>query len=445
MKKILLYGMLLAIIGIACRKEGTETWYGTTLDKRLADTIAARQNALTSSPYGWKTVFTPKGGGAYLFYMKFANDNRVEMVSDVNIDAASNVSTSSYIFRTTGQPSLIFDTYSPLHIISHPYNPISGGTGGEGKTADYEFYFQSVTADSVVLIGVKNKNIMVLKKATQEEEAFYKGGGIKNIIDEASNAFKRARLYILENGAETKVELSFVSKTLSLTRKDANNADVTTTAAFTFAADGLDLVKPLTYEGVSFNKVYWDSAQKQFYILINGNKIPIVAVAPPPLHTLIGTPGYRYLAVDPPSMPQTAGFDAILQRDIANTTLVNRSYNHFYFDFNPPAGQIKQGSNVTFGVTTASSSYWIEWNSYLMEWVNQNEGIVKFSFKGNNGSNSTTLTFSVNLRAFFENHTFKIDYSDVAGPAGKVMGSFICVEDPSIAFYGRFESTWSNW
>lgn len=445
MKKILLYCMLLGLVLVACKKVGTNTWYETTLDKRLADTIAARQKTLTGSPYGWKTVFAPKGGGAYLFYMKFSNDNRVDMVSDINIEAASNIANSSYIFRQVGEPCLIFDTYSVLHILSHPYNPISGGGSGKGKESDYEFYFKSITADSVVLEGVKNKNIMVLKKATKEEEAFYKSGGIKTVIDEASNAFKRAKLHIVENGAQTKVELSFVSKTLSLIRKDANNVEVTTTAAFTFAADGLDLVTPLTYEGIPFKKVYWDSVAKAFYILINGNKIPIVAVSPPPLHTLIGTTGYRYLAVDPPSMPQTAAFNIILQKDIANTQLLNRSYNHFYFDFNPPASQIKDGSNVTFGVTTASSSYWIEYNSYKMEWVNQSQGIVKFSYKGNNGSNASTLTYSVNLRAFFENHTFKIDYSDEPAPAGKVMGSFICMEDPGIFFYGRFENVWSNW
>ncbi len=153
----------------------------------------------------------------------------------------------------------------------------------------------------------------------------------------------------------------------------------------------------------------------------------------------------RCLAVEPAEMKQSGKFDNILQQDIANTKAAGRSYNHFYFDFNPPETQRKNGSNVVFGVTTASGSYWVEHNYYKMEWIDKNQGTFKFSFIANNGSGSATLNYSKNLRALFENKTFKMIYSNQKGPNGRVMANFICVEDPEIFFYGKFERKWINW
>ncbi|TZF82662.1 DUF4302 domain-containing protein [Pedobacter sp. BS3] len=441
MKKILSYIIPIILLGlVSCQKHDIDLIFGEP-NQRIEDTLNIRNKALLASPYGWKTIFSPKGGGTYLFYMQFQADNRVLMVSDLNSNTTVP-DTSSYVLRATGQPSLIFDTYNYLHILSHPYNPISGGTGGQGRQSDYEFYFKSVSADSIVLIGVKNQNVMILKKATEEEADFYKNGGISKTISEATSALNRARLYVDENGSQVSVDLSFALKTFSLTRTDANNNEVISSSAFTFAADGLDLVSPLLYNNTPFSKVYWDSTNKQFYLMINGAKVPVIAVAPPPLHTLLDQPEYKYLAVDPPTMPQYGKFNDLLQADIQATTDAGRTYNHFYFNFQPG---LSNGANVVFGVTTASSSYWIEYNYYKMEYVDEDVGIVRFTFIGNNGSIPATLRYSKTLRAYFESHTFKIDYSDEPSPTGKIMGGMTCVEEPDVSFYGRFEAVWSNW
>jgi hypothetical protein len=153
----------------------------------------------------------------------------------------------------------------------------------------------------------------------------------------------------------------------------------------------------------------------------------------------------RCLAVQPADMPQSGKFNDILQLDLANAKSANRSYNHFYFDFNPPEEQRKSGSNVVFGVTTASGSYWVEHNYYRMDWLDRNAGTFKFTYIANNGSSSATLNYSKNLRALFERKTFKMIYSNQKGPSGRVMANFISVEDPEIFFYGRFERKWINW
>ncbi|RZK66193.1 MAG: DUF4302 domain-containing protein, partial [Pedobacter sp.] len=274
MKKILWYCLLLTIVAAACKKSGTETWYEGTLDKRLYDSIFVRESNLFESPYGWKTVFTPAGGGAYLFYMKFTDNNRVDMISDFNIETASKVSTSSYFFRVTGQPSLVFDTYNYLHIISHPSNAVSGGVSGQGKISDYEFYFKSANSDSVVLVGVKNKSLMVLKKATQAEEAFYRSGGIKTIIDDASAAMSGKFLRIEDGIDQTPAAIDFANKTASIMVVGANNQTTSQNVSFVFSADadGLDLLKPLTFKGKSYSKIYWDPTTKEFYLLDGTNR-----------------------------------------------------------------------------------------------------------------------------------------------------------------------------
>lgn len=154
----------------------------------------------------------------------------------------------------------------------------------------------------------------------------------------------------------------------------------------------------------------------------------------------------RCLAVEPAKMPQYGKFNDILQLDLATVKAAGRSYNHFYIDFNPPETQRRNGSNVVFGVTTAANgAYWVEYNYYKMDWINTTEGTFKFSYIGNNGSTEATRSYSKNLRNLLDTKRFKMIYSNTKGPTGRVMANFICVEDPEIFFYGKFERTWVNW
>lgn len=154
----------------------------------------------------------------------------------------------------------------------------------------------------------------------------------------------------------------------------------------------------------------------------------------------------RCLAVEPAEMPQHGKFNDLLQADISATKAANRSYNHFYIDFNPPEEQRKNGADVSFGVTTAANGvYWVDRNYYKINWINTTDGTFKFTYTGNSGSSDATRNYSKNLRALLDSKTFKMIYSNNKGPTGRVVANFICVEDPEIFFYGRFERKWINW
>ncbi|RZK01556.1 MAG: hypothetical protein EOO43_24345 [Flavobacterium sp.] len=154
----------------------------------------------------------------------------------------------------------------------------------------------------------------------------------------------------------------------------------------------------------------------------------------------------RCLAVEPAEMPQHGKFDDLLKLDIAATKAANRSYNHFYIDFNPPEAQRSGGANVAFGVTTAANGvYWVDRNYYKINWINTVDGTFKFTYISNSGSSEGTRNYSKNLRSLLDTKTFKMIYSNTKGPTGRVMANFICIEDPEMFFYRRFERRWTNW
>lgn len=445
MKKILLYGMLLNLMLSACRKEGTELFWGNTnLDQRLADTLVARQHALVSASYGWTSIFSPKGGGSYLFYMKFYDNNRVDMVSDINVDVASKVTNSSYVFRVTGQPSLIFDTYSPLHILSHPQNATSGGTASQGKIADYEFYFKSITKDEVVLQGVKNGNIMVLKKATQEEEDFYRSGGIKKIIDEATVAMNGKFLRIEDGSKQTPGAIDFTTKTASIIEIGANNQTISQNVSFVFSADadGLDLLTPLVYSGKSYTKIYWDPVNKEFYLLDGTNRYifkasdtPTILNFTPPFYEMFGQDKHKIMKANPAKVPQAGKFNnEILSQDLATVAAAGRTYTYFSFDLVPNPSV---GADITLSVRTASSTYFIGSYYYKIIWVDQSNGIFKLQFVGNAGSYAaSTLSYSAALRNYLVTHTFKAAYLAISRSDNLPVAGFISMDEPNSFIIG---------
>lgn len=444
---------MLFVIGLtACKKEGTELFWGnTTLDKRLADTIAARQNTLVSAPNGWTTIFKPKGGGTYLFYFKFYDNNRVDMVSDINIDVASNVANSSYVFRVTGQPSLIFDTYSPLHILSHPQNSTSGGTEAQGKISDYEFYFKTITKDEVVLQGVKNGNTMVLKRATQVEEEFYRSGGIgaamadiiariKRITDEATAAMGNKFLRIEEGNKQTPASIDLIAKKVSLTNIDANNQTTNQSVSFEFStdADELNLVSPLIYNGKSYTKIYWDATNKEFYLLdgttrhiFKTSDTPTTLDFTPPFHEMFGLNGYKIMKVNPARVPQTGKFKEVLDLDLQTVANANRTYTYFSLNLEPNVNVA--GADITLSVRTVGGNvFFIGSYYYKIIWVDKPNGIFTLQHSGNAGSYAaSTLSYSANLRNYLTSHTFKAAYLAVSRTDNLPVGGFISTNEPN--------------
>jgi hypothetical protein len=75
------------ILLTACKKKADPV-FDETPDQRLATVMNAFQDKLVKQTDGWKVLVTPLTPGAYPFYMKFTNANRVTMLSDISDSAA---------------------------------------------------------------------------------------------------------------------------------------------------------------------------------------------------------------------------------------------------------------------------------------------------------------------------------------------------------------------
>ena len=170
MKKIILYLSFLVLAVAGCTK--VEDSKLADPDKRLAAELSKNESLLVSAPNGWKAQIYPKGGKGYAFYFKFTADGKVDMLSDFNAESAGTLKQSTWRLKALQRPTLIFDTYSYIHLLSDPTASISGGTTGKGLTSDFEFAFTTTdnTGDSLKLEGIVNQNAMTYVRATAAEE-----------------------------------------------------------------------------------------------------------------------------------------------------------------------------------------------------------------------------------------------------------------------------------
>jgi hypothetical protein len=77
------------------------------------------------------------------------------MLSDFNETTATVLKESSYRLKALQQPTLIFDTYSYLHLLSDPDPNVAGGIAGKGYNSDFEFAYDPTIAqaDTIILTG----------------------------------------------------------------------------------------------------------------------------------------------------------------------------------------------------------------------------------------------------------------------------------------------------
>ena len=170
MKRILLVGLLLISFLSGCQKEN-EIAPEERPDARLNKILSDYKTQLVSAPYGWKAVLYPASGAGYSLLINFAENDRLSMTSDINAATAATALESTYRLKAMQTPSLLFDTYSYLHILSDPDATVSGGDWGAGKYSDFEFTFESVTAETITLKGNLQGSRLVLTKATQDESS----------------------------------------------------------------------------------------------------------------------------------------------------------------------------------------------------------------------------------------------------------------------------------
>lgn len=283
--KYLSYLFLMIFAGLwSCKTE--DSVFEQTADERLSKSLAAYQKQLTDAPYGWKGVIYPGTGSNYGFYFKFNDQNRVVMYSDFDAESAAKPKESSYRVKAIETPSLIFDTYSYLHLLADPDGSVNGGVYGEGLKSDFEFSFRTdtVSSEEITLIGTKNQARLILTKATQEEALAYGNGGLAksllfNNISKYLTYFKRVTI----GGVQYEISVNQNARTIKLTWFEGTTVKSFTTEYY-YSSTGIVFLTPFvtgsqTISG--FTNMTFNETTTQLAFTVGSSNISVLSAVKP--------------------------------------------------------------------------------------------------------------------------------------------------------------------
>lgn len=353
MKKILIYLLCISAVFSGCDPKSDLNIDGKSTDQRLSEALATYQKKLTDAPYGWVLTETTTGsainGGVtepapkavFSYYMKFEKDNRVSMISDFNLPTSVNFNTASYTIKATQRPTLVFDTYSYVHLPCDPDPSVSNSPlgSGFGWGTDFEFAFADNVAaadlgDTIHLTGNLNSSHAILVKATQEEQTIFttSGFGAYSTFNKILTYFKR-----VTSGAAT-FEITPGIGGRSFNIKYAGHPDIINVTC-QFTAHNIELETPVTIGSQtikSFNNLVWNAGTKTISATINGTTPATIVAALAPIEPEPDIAlNFYYEGADNPWLTQ-AGFHVNGVDDAYN--LLKLSYpggNYFRFVFYP--------------------------------------------------------------------------------------------------------------
>ena len=283
MKKILIVVLGVSALLSSCKKKD-KTLFDKSPDDRLNETLAAYQAQLSDAQNGWKGLIkVDSGKGAtYSFYFKFNSANRVVMLSDFDSVSAVTPKESSYRLKALQQPSLIFDTYSYLHVLSDPNPAVNGQNVGSGLLGDFEFYFDSVSTDSINLVGRVHGSKLTLVRATPAEDALFNNGGLATglYINKILTYFKRLTI----GSVIYDIQINPLSRQFIFTWVDGGGTVQSFTTSYYFTASGIGFTDPLVNGSqtiAQLNDVTWNQATETINVTVNGSTGTISGIVKP--------------------------------------------------------------------------------------------------------------------------------------------------------------------
>ncbi|WP_164891063.1 DUF4302 domain-containing protein [Botryobacter ruber] len=379
MKKILFFSLLLISFFSGC-KDDDDPAPGERPGERLNQALSEYKQQLVSAEHGWKAVLYPGSGGAYSFLFRFQEDNKVVMSADINA-ASVTPKESTYRLKTMQRPTLIFDTYNYLHILTDPDETISGGDRGVGLDSDFEYSFESVTPETITLRGNFRDSRLVLTRATADEAAnFIPSIAATAQVFENMNQLKTyfKRLTIGGNAFDLSVDTRRRSITFSY---GEDNALKQYTTNYFFTPTGITLVEPLTANGITItelNNVQYNAGTNSISFSSNNTAGSIREANSP---AVVNAAGARSLLLSPEGQSYwaTGGFETADDDDLFNVFSIP---NMFFLVYWP---NFYRNSFDLLGfvlVDPATNSPSLDYGPTATSRVT-NDGRIIFTFNGN--------------------------------------------------------------
>jgi len=284
MKMKFAYICLLALVVASCNKKNDRA-FNTTPEERINALLTQYQTQLSGGTYGWKALITNPSGTPYYFFFKFDDKNRVTTYSDFKSEFAGTAKESSYRLKALQQITLLFDTYTYLHVLSDPNPSVAGGTVGEGYSVDFEYYFDNASTDTINLVGRKHACKLQLIRATKAEADALAAGSMKNAMALSDNYGKILQYWkTFTLGTTTyQVTLDTASRSITMFYKNANTVR-RGTSKYYYTANGLQFATPISGVGVSVSaltNIAWNAATKSFTMRVNNTNVTLAGVDQP--------------------------------------------------------------------------------------------------------------------------------------------------------------------
>ena len=239
--KILFIAFVVAGLISSCTGE-VDDIFDKPSAQRAAETIKIDRDLLISAENGWVLSMKADPGdqlgfGVYNLYLKFFENDSVEISSELGKDSNTKLSSHYKVYQSQGI-NLSFDEYNEfMHFFSDPTNTKAGGDVGQGLKGDFEFLIVKISKEEVVLkgkkSGIKLRMIPVPNNVKWGDEL----NTIAN-VDENMNCYKN--YYLIFNDTKDTIPVTRTFKTLYYKDVEGN----TISMPFCTKTNGIEFFEP---------------------------------------------------------------------------------------------------------------------------------------------------------------------------------------------------------
>lgn len=383
MKMKFAYILLLAAFISSCSKKNDRA-FDETPEERVNKVLNQYQTQLESGVNGWKGLLSNGTSSVYSFFFKFDNKNRVVMYSDFKSDFAGTGKESSYRLKALQQVSLLFDTYSYIHVLADPDPSVAGGATGSGYNVDFEFYFDNATNDTITLIGRKHYNQLQLVRATKAEADAYAAGNMKNAMLLNDNYGKILQYWKTFTLGSTTYQMTLDTAGRSVTMFYKSGTAVRRgTSKYYYTANGMTLLTPIAGVGTTitgFSNISWNSANSTIGMRVNNTNVTLSGVnAPAAIEAGIaqtfrvdagstGTYWYNYEGVRVNGVNNAYRTDTLTFNDSTGT------YTNYYLFYQPGTLSATTDGFAPVFLNQAQTGVYLKYGTYPEVAINNTDG-----------------------------------------------------------------------
>ena len=479
MKKFYMY-LCLGLFAMTGCDRMEENIFSETPDERLEKTLTEYDELLHGSPNGWLLSIETGVKGGYRFWVNFNENRRVTMLSDLDYDLPTKIKTSiqpkesSYMLKGLLAPSLIFDTYNYLHMLSDPQASVNGSSAnGTGLEGDFEFSLIKADNGRIYLRGNFNGCTAYLDPATPKEVECITEGSLKSVYDHLGEYLednKFPAITIGENKLSTKpnarkTEFAYMNADDEIISMSVGSyMDLKSETGEKTYSD-IYFFEPVEILGETFTEMIWDEAAGNYVLTSKGKAFPVIDNEVPAYPLKFGlNQTFTKLYLEVPTMEGT-----VPQRFLDE--IYNPAYNDMYTNSSKRKIayiQCQFTENATSGLpqmelwirylNSAGSGYTAKWTySYV---VNE-DGTITFTDRNQTGVSNERINepylkkivdyfctieyqkydssnWNNSIKSNIIPHTFRVDWApnNTPGLTGDI-GAFYPVEDEGLYLVGK--------